>query len=93
MGGNDSKLDGHVGGRWAVLGLAFGLYRTYRAFRPREDARRPRDEGASLVEYGLLVALIAVAIVGAIFGLGSQIGQLFDDAKTCIQSSDASCNQ
>ncbi|MGE5827805.1 MAG: Flp family type IVb pilin [Micromonosporaceae bacterium] len=45
-----------------------------------------------MVEYGLLVALIAVAIVGAIFGLGSQIGSLFDDAKTCIQANDSSCN-
>jgi pilus assembly protein Flp/PilA len=75
-----------------VLGLALSLYRTYRAFRPREVAPRPRDEGASLVEYGLLVALIAVAIVGAIFGLGTQIGSLFNSAKDCIQNNDSSCN-
>lgn len=75
-----------------MLGLALSLYRTYRAFRPRDVAPRPRDEGASLVEYGLLVALIAVAIVGAIFGLGTQIGSLFDSAKTCIQANDSSCN-
>jgi len=74
-----------------VFGLALNLYRTYRAVRPK-PAAEPRDEGASLVEYGLLVALIAVAIVGAIFGLGTQIGALFDQASDCIETTDATCN-
>lgn len=71
--------------------LTLGLYRTYRAYRPML-VPSSRDEGASLVEYGLLVALIAVAIVGAIFGLGGQIAALFDQASDCLASNDASCN-
>jgi Flp pilus assembly pilin Flp len=75
-----------------VFRLALSLYHTYRAYRPTVLSAEPRDEGASLVEYGLLVALIAVAIVGAIFGLGTQIGELFNDATDCIESNNASCN-
>ena len=35
------------------------------------------EEGASLVEYGLLVALIAVACIVAITALGGSISSLF----------------
>ena len=36
-----------------------------------------REEGATLVEYGLLVALIAVACIGAITAVGTDISGLF----------------
>ena len=36
-----------------------------------------REEGASLVEYGLLVGLIAVVCIGAITLLGQDISSLF----------------
>jgi len=75
-----------------VFGLALNLYRTYQTYRAVRPKAAPRDEGASLVEYGLLVALIAVAIVGAIFGLGTQIGELFNQTSECLESTDASCN-
>ena len=42
-----------------------------------------KDEGASLAEYGLLLALIAVACVGALTALGGKLSDLF----TSIQSS------
>ena len=38
------------------------------------------EDGATLVEYGLLVALIAVALVGAIGGLATALDTLFDSA-------------
>lgn len=37
------------------------------------------DRGASLVEYALLVALIALAAIGAIVLLGGAISDLFTD--------------
>lgn len=37
-------------------------------------ARFPSERGASLVEYALLVALIAVVCVGAVTFLGRQVG-------------------
>jgi pilus assembly protein Flp/PilA len=42
------------------------------------------EEGASLVEYGLLVALIAVVCIAAITSLGSAISDLFKGVKTAI---------
>jgi pilus assembly protein Flp/PilA len=35
------------------------------------------EEGASMVEYGLLVALIAVAVIGTLTTLGTDISGLF----------------
>lgn len=39
---------------------------------------KKEEEGASLVEYGLLVAGIAVLCVVAIYALGGRIRDLFD---------------
>ena len=43
-----------------------------------------KEEGASLVEYGLLVALIAVICIGAVALLGSKISGVFNSAATQI---------
>ena len=42
---------------------------------------RKSDEGASAVEYGLLIAAIAALIVIVVFALGSVIKNTFDE--TC----------
>jgi len=36
-----------------------------------------RDHGATAVEYGLMVALIAAAIVGTVTALGGQLNTLY----------------
>ncbi len=36
-------------------------------------------DGATLIEYGLIAALVAVALVGALGGLESNLSTLFDD--------------
>jgi pilus assembly protein Flp/PilA len=36
------------------------------------------ESGASAVEYGLLVSLIAVAIIGAVSTMGSRLGSTFN---------------
>jgi pilus assembly protein Flp/PilA len=44
-----------------------------------------KDEaGASAVEYGLLVALIAVVIIAAVTALGTSISSTFSSAATKI---------
>lgn len=43
-----------------------------------------RDDGASAVEYGLLVALIAVVIAGTIFILGNALQNRFHDACAAV---------
>jgi pilus assembly protein Flp/PilA len=51
-------------------------------------ARFVRDEsGATSIEYGLIAALIAVAIIGAARALGTQIGTTFDTVVTEMQNS------
>ena len=37
-----------------------------------------REEGATAVEYGLMVALIAVVIIGAVIVLGENLDETFD---------------
>ena len=46
---------------------------------------RPIDEeGATAVEYGIMVALIAVVIIAAVFFLGTSLSDLFSDVGTTI---------
>ena len=42
------------------------------------------EEGATMVEYGLLVALIALVALGAITTLGTNLSSLFNNVATTI---------
>lgn len=55
--------------------------------RIRKDIKR--EEGASAVEYGLLVAAIAAVIVLIVFGLGTLIKGAFSDTSSAISNSGA----
>jgi pilus assembly protein Flp/PilA len=46
--------------------------------------RARTERGASMVEYALLVGLIAVVAVVAIAALGGGISGLFSNANTCV---------
>jgi len=48
------------------------------------DAWRTGDEGASAVEYGLLVALIALAIIAAVTLLGTNLSGLFGKVAVAV---------
>ncbi len=43
---------------------------------------RDREDGATAVEYGLMVGLIAVAIIATVILLGDQLNQLFQGITT-----------
>ena len=43
-----------------------------------------KEEGATLAEYGLLLALIAVVCIAAIAALGSRISTMFSTLSTSI---------
>ncbi|WP_272026090.1 Flp family type IVb pilin [Kocuria rosea] len=45
------------------------------------DRLTREEKGATAVEYGLIVGLIAVAIIGAITLLGGQLGTLFGEIQ------------
>lgn len=36
------------------------------------------EEGAAAIEYGLVLAIVAVAIIGSIAGMGNSVGQMYD---------------
>jgi pilus assembly protein Flp/PilA len=48
-------------------------------------AHRRNEDGASAVEYGLLVAAIAAVIVVVVFALGKMIGGAFKDTCNAVK--------
>ena len=50
------------------------------------DTKRRSEEGASAVEYGLLVALIAAVVVLAVFAIGQLVKKGFQDTCTGIKA-------
>jgi pilus assembly protein Flp/PilA len=54
----------------------------YNYVRIRLQAMTKSERGASAVEYGLLVALIAIAIIAGAFFLGDRINGLFTNTAT-----------
>jgi Flp pilus assembly pilin Flp len=49
-------------------------------------ARFPREDGAVATEYGLLLVLIALAIILAAGALGVAISGVFEDASTELET-------
>lgn len=48
--------------------------------------RQDRSErGASMVEYALLLALIAIAVIGAVGAFGGGLGQEFSDIGSTVE--------
>lgn len=45
---------------------------------------RDREEGATAVEYGLMVGLIAVAIIATVQALGIELNGLFQEVSDAI---------
>ena len=44
-------------------------------------------KGATAIEYGLIAALIAVAAITAMQGLGDQLGNTFNEVSTVMMGS------
>ena len=47
------------------------------------------EEGATAIEYGLIAALIAVAAIGAMSGIGTSLNSTFTNVSTCLDDSTA----
>jgi pilus assembly protein Flp/PilA len=54
------------------------MFITIQILRGSLAERFDREEGATAVEYGLLVSLIAVAIILAVTTLGGNLSAMFD---------------
>jgi len=55
------------------------LYATFMSFVSNLDYKVREEKGATAVEYGLLVALIAAVIIAAVTLLGGNIRDMFND--------------
>ena len=56
-------------------------------------ARFAKDEsGATAIEYGLIAALIALAIIAGAGALGNQVGSTFNSIADCLKTPSA-CNE
>ncbi len=53
----------------------------------RKSINRSADDGASAVEYGLLVAAIAAVIVVIVFALGGVVQKVFSNTCSSIATS------
>lgn len=50
-------------------------------------SRLIRDEsGATAVEYGLLVAVISIVVVGAAILVGEELSSVFNEVATCLNT-------
>ncbi len=62
----------------------FSLIATLQSFMTDRFEGR-KDKGATAVEYGLLVGLIAVVIIGAVLALGGTLNDLFTGVNTDLE--------
>lgn len=61
-------------------------------FWMQDQMSRVREEtGAAAVEYGLLVALIAAVIVGAVWAIGQKLNVTFCDVVAALPGDPATC--
>lgn len=54
------------------------------AFITMVSVRMRREEGQTMAEYGILVAVIALIVIAAAVLLGSSISSLFNSASTKV---------
>jgi pilus assembly protein Flp/PilA len=54
-----------------------------------QDRLKRDEKGATAVEYGLMVGLIAVVIIGAVTLLGGELNELFDTVQKKLSGAGA----
>lgn len=48
------------------------------------------EEGVTLIEYGLIAAIISVALIAVLFSVQGGLQKIFNDVASALQSSGAS---
>lgn len=56
-------------------------------------SRKQKQRGATMVEYGIMVALIAVVVIVVVSILGGEINDAFQAVVDCIQDPDGEACQ
>ena len=60
------------------------MFQTIRVMQAWMASRTESEDGATMVEYGLLLALIAVVVAVAATLLGTSIATLFDNVRASL---------
>jgi Flp pilus assembly pilin Flp len=60
--------------------------RVMRRVQSEMQALLRREEGQSMVEYGLLLLGIAIAVIAVVFLLGDNIRDLFEEATNSLEN-------
>lgn len=55
-----------------------------RLLKAHTDMMLRKDDGATAIEYALIVTLIALAIIIAVTAVGGQLNTVFDNIKTAL---------
>ncbi len=55
-----------------------------RLLKAHTDMMLRKDDGATAIEYALIVTLIALAIIVAVTAVGDQLSTVFDNVKTAL---------
>lgn len=55
-----------------------------RLLKAHTDMMLRKDDGATAIEYALIVTLIALAIIVAVTAVGGQLSTVFDNVKTAL---------
>jgi pilus assembly protein Flp/PilA len=77
-----------------MIELFINAFVTVRGLHGSLLERAKAERGASMVEYALLVGLIAIVAVVAVMWLGGGISSLFSSANSCVgglNSASTSC--
>jgi pilus assembly protein Flp/PilA len=67
------------------------MHTIYAAVARVRRALRHDDRGATAVEYGLMVALIAAVIAGVVYTLGQTLHDKFNTVNSCVSTASATC--
>jgi pilus assembly protein Flp/PilA len=59
--------------------------KTYTRIQALINSMRTEEDGATAVEYGLMVSLIAVVIIGAVGLIGTNLNTMFGNVATSIK--------
>jgi pilus assembly protein Flp/PilA len=60
------------------------IARTYLGLEGLTSVELEREDGQTLAEYALILALIAVVVIGAVIFLGGQVQNMFDQIGSQI---------
>lgn len=69
------------------MNQVYALMATFQAFLDDRFENR-KDRGATAVEYGLMVGLIAVVIIVAVVALGGSLNDIFESVGTRVGAID-----